>query len=98
MRLWCRHKILIALKYACTCHIHVHKTHTHVRILLTIYSYSYSYPGAGDGGCPARSHCGVWWCRFPLTLYLYYNIYVLLQVMEVFQPEAIVVCGGADSL
>ena len=24
--------------------------------------------------------------------------YILLQVMEVFQPEAIVVCGGADSL
>ena len=30
--------------------------------------------------------------------YTHTHILILVQVMEDFQPEAIVVCGGADSL
>ena len=44
------------------------------------------------------------WCVHKIYMYVTYAyrhqtyVHVLLQVMEVFQPEAIVVCGGADSL
>ena len=54
--------------YMLCVHIYVmlcYVIHTH-DVLYIYTQYLCSYSVAGDGGVPARSHCGLWWCRLPL--------------------------------
>ena len=55
------HIIYIIYVHMLCVHIYVMLCYTHI---CTQYLCSYSV--AGDGGLPARSHCGLWWCRLPL--------------------------------